>query len=209
MIDEKRIEEAESNIPRYLEEKLITKKEENKNLVSFYLKNAKISLRVAEILFDLSKNQAFKEKIGIEDDFESYLWVSVCGYYSMFYVASGALASLGIKAGDKIVHKIVLDCLIFYFIKTGKLAKHYHEEYEESMKEALEVMGIDEEKIRKNLQKKALDLIQTFDYERGKRGDFQYKTTVPIKENLAKTSLERAKIFLYEIEKLIEKSKNA
>lgn len=207
MIDEKRIKEVESNIPKYLEEKLMTRKEEHKNLVNFYLKTAKMSLRVAEVLFDLSKNNEPKEKLSIENEFECYLWVTVCSYYSMFYTANGALANLGIKIGDKIAHKITSDCLIFYFIKTGKLANHYYEEYEESMNNALDVMGMDEEKIREKLQRKAIDLIQTFDFEKKKRGDFQYKTIVPIKENLAKTSLERAKTFLYEIEILVEKSK--
>lgn len=205
MIDEDRIKKVESNIPRFLEEKLMTKKEEHKKLVDFYLKTAKMSLRAAEILFDLSRNSESKEKLSIEEEFECYLWVTVCSYYSMFYTASGALASKGIKIGDKIVHQITSDCLIFYFIKTGKLAKHYYEEYEESMNNALEVMGVDEEKIRRELQQKAVELIKTFDFEKKKRGDFQYKTTVPIKENLAKTSLERAKTFLYEIEKVIEK----
>ena len=85
MIDEKRIKEVESNIPKYLEEKLMTKKEEHKNLVNFYLKTAKMSLRVAEVLFDLSKNNEPKEKLSIENEFECYLWVTVCSYYSMFY----------------------------------------------------------------------------------------------------------------------------
>ncbi len=205
MIDEKRLKEVESNIPRYLEEKLMTKKEEHKNLVPFYIKTAKMSLRAAEILFGLSKNYESKEKLMIEEDFECYLWVTVCSYYSMFYIANGALANEGIKIGDKIVHQITSDCLIFYFIKTGRLTKHYCEEYEDSMSNALEIMGLDEEKIRKEMQQKAIELIKTFDLEKKKRGDFQYQTTTPIKENLAKTSLERAKTFLYEIEKLIEK----
>ncbi len=205
MIDEKRIKEVESSIPMYLEEKLITKKEENKKLVGFYLDTAKMSLRVAELLFDPSKNKKSKEKLLIEEEFECYLWVTVCSYYSMFYIANGALANEGIKIGDKIVHKIASDCLIFYFIKTGKLAKHYCTEYEESMNNALEVIGVDEEKIREKLQQKAINLIQTFDFEKQKRGDFQYKTTTAVKENLAKTSLQRAKTFLYEMEKVIER----
>lgn len=209
MIDEKRIKEAESNVRQYLEDNLMTKKEENKNLVGFYLKTAKMSLRVAEILFNLSKEDDSKEKLLIEKEFECYLWVTVSSYYSLFYVANGALASLGIKVGDKIAHKITSDCLIFYFIKTGKLAKHYFEEYEVSMKEVLEIMGIDEQEFRKKLQQQALELIQTFDFERKKRGDFQYKTTTSIKENLAKTSLERAKTFLHELEQLIARDKNA
>lgn len=207
MIDKKRIKEVESNIPRYLEEKLMTKKEEHKKLVDFYIKTAKMSLKVAEILFDLSKNNESKAKLLIEKEFECYLWVTVCSYYSMFYVASGALANKGIKIGDKIVHQITSDCLIFYFIKTGKLAKHYYGEYEESMNNALEVMGLDEKEIREELQQKAIDLIKTFDFEKKKRGDFQYKTTISIKENLAKTSLERAKTFLYEMGNVIEKTK--
>ena len=167
-----------------------------------------MSLRVAEILFDLSKNKEQKEKVLIEEGFECYLWVSVCSYYSMFYAANGALSNISIKVGDKIAHKITSDCLIFYFIKTRKLAKHLYQEYEESMTEAFEVMGVDDEEIKKKIQQKALDLIQIFDFEKRKRGDFQYKTTIPIKENLAKTSLERAKTFLNELQKLIERTKD-
>src|SRR3989344_8506078 len=200
MIDEKRIKEVELNIPIYLNERLITKDEENKKLVDFYIETAKMSLRVSDILFNLSKDYKSKEKLLIEKEFECYLWVTVCSYYSMFYIANGALANEGIKVGDKIVHKITSDCLIFYFIKTGKLAKHYYQEYEKSMKDTLEVMRMDEKEIREKLQKRAIDLIQTFEFERKKRGDFQYKTITNIKENLANTSLQRAKEFLKEIE---------
>ena len=203
MIDEKRIKEVELNIPIYLNERLITKDEENKKLVDFYIETAKMSLRVSDILFNLSKDYKSKEKLLIEKEFECYLWVTVCSYYSMFYIANGALANEGIKVGDKIVHKITSDCLIFYFIKTGKLAKHYYQEYEKSMKDTLEVMRMDEKEIREKLQKRAIDLIQTFEFERKKRGDFQYKTITNIKENLANTSLQRAKEFLKEIEKII------
>ncbi len=207
MIDEKRIQEVKANIPRYLEENLIIKKPIDQSIVDFYRKNAAMSLKVAEILFILSTQEDAKEKLLLEKDFESHLWVSVCSYYAQFYIANGALAQLGIKIGDKIVHKVTSDSLIFYFITTGKLAKHYLEEYEKSMDNALEVMGVDEEKIRASLHQKAVDLIQNFDSERDKRGRLQYKTTTSIKENIAKTSLERAKNFLYEMEQVIAKGK--
>ncbi len=207
MIDEKKIQEVKANIPRYLEENLIIKRTIDQNIIDFYRKNAAMSLKVAEILFILSTQENAKEKLLLEKDFESNLWVSVCSYYSQFYIANAALAQLGIKIGDKIVHKVTSDCLIFYFITTGKLAKHYLEEYERSMDNALEVMGVDEEKIRASLHQKAVDLIQDFDAERDKRGRLQYKTTTSIKENIAKTSLERAKSFLYEMEQVIAKGK--
>lgn len=207
MIDDKRIQEVKANILEYLEENLIIKKLIDQNIVDFYRKNAAMSLKVAEILFTLSVQESAKEKLLLDKEFESYLWVSVCSYYSQFYIANGALAQLGIKIGDKIAHKVTSDCLIFYFIITGKLAKHYLEEYEKSMDNALEVMGVEEGKIRASFMQKAVDLIQNFDWERDKRGRLQYKTTTSIKENIAKTSLERAKNFLYEMEKVIAKGR--
>ncbi len=200
------IQEAEKNIPRYIEDNLMSKSDEHKKLVSFYLKTSKTSLRVAEILFNLSKKEEDKNKLFLEEDFECYLWVIVSSYYSMFYIANAALAKLGIKVGDKIAHKITSDCLFFYFIKAEKLAKHYFEEYFSSMEEALDVMGVDEKMTKKEFQQKALDLIQTFNYERGKRGKFQYRTTETIKESYALTSLNRARKFFEEIEKVIEKT---
>ncbi len=201
------MQEVQKNIPRYIEEKLIMKQKGDYSLVDFYRKTAASSLKVAEVLFTLSTQEDAKQKLLLEKDFESYLWVSVSGYYAMFYIGNAALAQLGIKIGDKIVHKVTSDSLIFYFLMTGKLAKQYVEEYEESMKNALEIMGAEDNKIRQTLQQKAFDLIQSFDLEREKRGHFQYKTTTSMKENIARTSLERAKLFFYEMEKVIERGK--
>ena len=50
---------------------------------------------------------------------------------------------------------------------------------------------------------KADELMQAFDYEREKRGIFQYRTNESAKEAKAKTSLERAKEFVIEMKKLV------
>ena len=102
MIDDNRLKEVESSVPKYRNEMLVTKKEENKKLVDFYVKTAKMSLRTAGLLYELSGTQESKEKLVIDTDFECYLWVTVCSYYSMFYMANAALAREGIKVGDKI-----------------------------------------------------------------------------------------------------------
>jgi uncharacterized protein (UPF0332 family) len=205
MIDKKRLTEVEKNIPMYIEEMLIKKDVEHKKLVNFYRNTAKMSVQVADILFDISRSTKSKETLTIEKEFECYLWVTVSAYYAMFYISNAALATLSIKVGDKIAHKITSDCLVFYFIKTERLAKHYYEEYEQSMDEALGVMNIDEDAFKRKMQEKAINLISTFDFEKRKRGNYQYKTNTSIKENVAKTSLERAKVFLYEMEKAIDK----
>ena len=94
---------------------------------------------------------------------------------------------MGYKVGEKISHKVTADSLIA--LVRDKLKGSLIEEYEEMQKEAL--AGI-----------KADELMQAFDYEREKRGIFQYTTNESAKEAKAKTSLERAKEFVIEMKKL-------
>jgi len=48
-------------------------------------------------------------------------------------------------------------------------------------------------------------LLESFDFERGKRSRMQYNMTEEIKDSKAKTSFERAKSFVFEMEKLLER----
>jgi uncharacterized protein (UPF0332 family) len=173
MITKNRIKEAENNFKKYLEEELI-KKSFNNTAQEIFLKNANESLKAAQILFE--------NKIS--------LWTIVSSYYSMFYMANAVLLSLGYKTGDKIVHKVTADALIF--IVKPKLKKQILEDYEEIKEQALQIAEI-----------KSDELVSNFDYERNKRNTIQYQTTKSDINNKAKTSLKRAKEFLFEMEKLL------
>jgi len=48
---------------------------------------------------------------------------------------------------------------------------------------------------------KAQELIATFDYQRRKRGEFQYEIKTNAKQQVAQTSIERAKKFIQEMTK--------
>ena len=175
MLDEKRINEAENNVKSYLEEGLLSKTNAKQEVLAILLKNAKESLRVAEEIYQK----------GISD-----LWVIVSSYYSMYYYANAILLKLGYKVGDKIAHKITSDALVVYVRK--KLKESLLKEYEEAKEEALNIAGV-----------KADSLIESFEYERGKRGRIQYETLDIEKHSKANTSLERAKEFTREMEKLL------
>ena len=108
----------------------------------------------------------------------------------MYYSANAILVKLGYKVDDKIRHKVTSEALIVYV--RGKLKKSLIENYEEAKEEALNIAGI-----------KADSLIESFDYERVKRGRIQYETTETQKDSKAKTSLDRAKEFVKEMEKLL------
>lgn len=49
------------------------------------------------------------------------------------------------------------------------------------------------------------DILESFDFERKKRSTFQYNMTAPVKKSKAQTSIERAKSFNLEFEKLLER----
>lgn len=175
MLDKNRIKEAEDNVRSYLKEGLLKKTEFNKQIVNIFLGNAKESLSVAE--------EIHESKL-------SDLWVIVCSYYTMYYYTNAALLKFGFKVGDKIVHKVTSDALIVYIRKN--LRESLVEEYEQTKEEALNLAGI-----------KADSLIESFEFERNKRSLIQYRTIEIEKHSKAKTSLQRAKEFAKEMDKLI------
>lgn len=121
------------------------------------------------------------------NDETSMLWVIVTSYYSMFYIANAYFVKRGYKIGHKIAHKVTADMLIIYL--KDSLINQLIEEYDILAQEALSISE---------------NLIENFDFERVKRSRIQYETTQTIKETKARTSLQRAKEFGKEIEKLLE-----
>lgn len=176
MLDKKRIEEAEHNVRTYVDEGLLRKAVLNKQVMTILLMNAKESLRVAEELHQKNLSE---------------LWVIVCSYYAMYYYANAVLLKYGYKVGDKIAHKVTSDALIVFV--RGKLKESLIEGYELTKEEALNLAGL-----------KADSLIESFELERNKRSLIQYKTIEIEKKSKAKTSLQRAKEFTREMEKLLQ-----
>lgn len=155
-MDEDRIKEAKSNFRLYLSEGLIKKDNKISEFKDFFMSNSEMSLDTASILFEISLSKELKEKLRLRAGFESFLWVLVCSYYSMFYGARALLAKEGFKIGDRIPHKVAEDCLIALFIDNKKLAKIF-EEFEIAKEEVLELIG--KEEILEKFQKRAENLV--------------------------------------------------
>jgi uncharacterized protein (UPF0332 family) len=178
MLNKERIEEAEKNIRNYFDEGLLKKIDKvDENIFNVFRRNAEDSLKIADFLH---KNNM------------SSLWTIVCSYYSMYYMANAVLYKMGYKVGEKIPHKVTSDALIVFV--RSKLKEKMLEEFEEARDEALELANV-----------KANEIIESFDFERVKRSRFQYNMTEAVKNSKALTSLERAKKFNFEIEKMLTK----
>ncbi len=202
MIEKERIDEAKRNVKQYIDEGLLKVKDKDaQKFVSFFMKNAESSLQTASILQEISDEAILKNTLKVSNDFESYLWVIVSSYYSMFYAATALLASQGTRATGQIVHKVTGDALVHFFVSNEKLAKLL-EQYEEAQAVGLELIGRDE--LMRRMQKKADELIIAYENERRKRSKFQYDMGVQAKRGFAQTSLERAKEFVFEISKIVK-----
>ncbi len=175
MIDKDRKKEAQQNFAQYLQDGLI-KKEKNETAKRMYLKNADLSLSLAEECMNSS--------------LKPHIWVVVISYYSMFYIANAVLLELGYKTGDKIVHKVTNDALIV--LVTDKIKKSLLEEYERAKEDALEIASI-----------KSDEIIGLYGLEMDKRSRFQYEMTESIQEQKANTSLKRVRQFMLEMKKLL------
>ncbi len=171
--DKKR--EAQQNFAQYLEDGLI-RKERNETAKAMYMKNADMSLKLAEECMNSS--------------LKPHIWVVVISYYSMFYVANALLLELGYKTGDKIAHKVTNDALIV--LVTDKIKKGLLQEYEDAKEDALELASMRSEEI-----------IGFYGQELEKRSRFQYEMTDSIREQKASTSLKRARSFMLEMKKLL------
>jgi uncharacterized protein (UPF0332 family) len=161
---------------------------------------AERSLRTAAVIFELSTDAAAKDAMRLEKGFESHLWVIVTSYYSMFYATLALLASQGIRAGRHLVHKVVADALVHFFISNKRLAKML-ESYEEVRDTSLELIG--REELLKRLQKRADELVVAYEREREKRGKFQYDVGEMAKRGYAETSLQRARDFVSEARRIL------
>jgi uncharacterized protein (UPF0332 family) len=202
MIDQERINEAKKNVKQYADDGLLKVNDKDApRFVGFFMANAESSLRTASVLQQISDDESLKETLQLGSNFESYLWVIVSSYYAMFYAATAILAKQGVKASGQIVHKVTADALIHFFASNKKLAKLL-EQYEEAQTVGLELIG--REELMKKMQKKADELIISYEGERKKRSKFQYDIGVQAKRGYAQTSLERARIFVFEISKLVK-----
>jgi uncharacterized protein (UPF0332 family) len=176
MLNEKRIKEAETNVRGYLQERLIGKYDVfREEILETYKRNYQESLDLAQKIFEQNL---------------SNLWTVVISYYSMYYIANAVLYKIGYKVGHKVSHKVTADALIVFV--RNKLKKNLLEDFEQAKDEALDIIG-----------RKTDEIIGSFDKELEKRSVFQYESTEQIKQAKAKTSLERAKAFIFEMKKLL------
>ena len=143
--------------------------------VELYLKRARTEMNMGILLLKTSGNKLLND-FDIPEDETFYSGVISHCYYSIFYSAKAMLLTKGIDTKAPEIHKNTLNEFKKHFIDSGIL----------DMKLLL---------IYKKIIVKAECLLQIFESEKKKRGDFTYNTISQANIEPAKESLKNAKTF--------------
>jgi len=188
MLDEKQKQLTRKVISGLIAQRKIVKPERGRSY--FFLEKSKDSFLLAKRILEIADDPT--------EQLKSYAWVVCIAYYSMFFAATALLAHFMHKIdGEQGIHKLTSHALLYYFIlDDNKLQKHFIEEYQDTYKEAEQLLQLSEQK--------ALEMVQDFDFEQQKRKIFTYEMGKIAEQQKARTSLQRAENFLMEVRKIIE-----
>ncbi len=162
-----------------------------RQIANFYETKALNRLQTAKIIYEESKKN---------NQYTDYSETVAAAYYAMYYIVHSYLAAIyqtKIKEDLRGVHAITHNIILYYLVKTNKLAKHLYEEYLQTFQTTTATLTIDQ------FQKKAYTYAEKYDDSRAARETFTYKTTPSIEEYHAKQAISTAEEFINTIRQLI------
>ena len=191
----KKIGEAENRVQELLKKgdlRKITEKE-SYQFSQFFENKSLARLETAKIIFSASQNSQsycdFSETVS-------------AAYYAMYYTVHAFLAKeyqRKVREGLRGVHAITLHLIVYYLIKTEKLAKHLYEEYCTALEAAAEIQAFQKEEY----QEKAFSYARNYQQQREKREQFTYFVSKNAEQSHAKQALEIAEEFISTIRELM------
>jgi len=177
-----RIDFLQKKIEGYLRKEQLLKKEEYIKLEKPFLRKARKNFTVANLMFKISEQDDFKKTLALSQDFETYEWVIVVSYYSMYVSALAALARLGLKSKSHAATIVVLE---HYYVHQQKNLEAKH------IQQLTKAYTLSEDLINKLIQTKT------------KRETAQYDATPSISRENAVSALADAEEFITKIEETL------
>lgn len=168
--------------------------QEKYHLSKFYERKSLNRLETAKLILRKSSNE--------NKNYDDFSEVVSAAYYSMYYVVHAFLAlayKRKLKEDTRGVHAITLHLIIYYLVKTNKLAKHLYEEYCNTLDTAAEIQAFSVE----DRQEAAFGYAQNYKNQREKREKFTYYVSQNAEEHHASNSLQVAEEFINTIRQLM------
>jgi uncharacterized protein (UPF0332 family) len=155
-------------------------------MVKAFIDRANNELVLAEKVKLISEDAAAKEFLKIPERMTFYSSAISHSYYAIFYAAKAILMTKDIRTSSPEIHRKTFDEFKRNFVDTG-------------------ILDVKLLEIYRNMAIRADELLEIFDREKWKRGDFTYNTIPQANRGPAEDSLRNANIFVTNIEKVIIK----
>ena len=178
-----RTEVLTKKIKSYLKRMQVFKSEEHKKLETPFLAKARKNFTVGNLLLNISEQEELKKMIGLPADFETYDWVIIVSYYSMYTSALAAIARLGFKSKS---HAATIAVLEHHYVNESKSLET------KDLHKLVKAYAISEQLITKLIQTKT------------KRETAQYDATPEISKEMAQTALNDADEFITKLEEILK-----
>ena len=174
---------------------------EKYQIANFYEEKSENRLKTAKLIYNASK-EADKKKIELGRGYKDYAEVIAAAYYSMYYIIHAFLAlKYKTKIGEALrgVHAVTEYIILYYLVKTKKLAKHLYEQYLQTFETAAQIQKLSVE----DFQEKAYEYAKQYDKSRAAREAFTYNVTPNIEEYHAKQAINSAEEFINTIRQVM------
>ncbi len=189
----KRMDIAEKRILELIKSDDLKKlsEEESHYISKFYEEKSRNRLETARIIYDASRGASYT---GVSKGYKDYAEAVAAAYYSMYYIVHSFLA---LKYKQKLredvrgVHAITEYVILYYLVKTGKLARQLYKKYLQLFETAVQVQKISPE----DFQEKAYNYAKKYDKTRTARETFTYNITSNIEAYHAQEAINTAEEF--------------
>ena len=173
-------------------------------LARFYRAKSFNRLQTARAVYKLSQEQPLKSQLGVTTEYTDYGESVAAAYYAMYYIVHAYLAEsyqTKLEEGLRGVHAITHNLVVYYLVKTKKLAQYLYEEYLRTLEttSALHHLTVH------SFSDEAYRYAQEYDKNRLARETFTYKTTPRVEAQHAEQAIKTAEEFIGTVRQLFSK----
>jgi len=166
---------------------------EKYQISKFYEAKSMNRLETAKIIYSASNTS---------EGYKDYSEVVAAAYYSMYYIVHSFLAlSYKIKLREELrgVHAITEYAILYYLVKTNRLAKHLYEEYVKAFETTAQIQKINIE----DFKEKAYGYAEQYSKSRSARETFTYNVTPIVEKFNAENAIKSAEEFINTIRQVM------
>ncbi len=172
---------------------------EKHHISTFYKEKSRNRLETAKIIYNASKEPNKEE---LNRGYKDYAEAVAAAYYAMYYIVHAFLAlkyKTKLKEGLRGVHAITEYAILYYLVKTQKLAKHLYEEYLKTYEAVAQIQRLSIE----DFQEQAYEYAKQYGKSRSAREMFTYNVAPDVEEYHAKQAIDAAEEFINTIRQLM------